>query len=64
MEKCDWDEELASAMLLGKVIAEMLDSQTKEYIQDKISNDEDNKRWLAEEMNNEDWLNYLLSGLE
>lgn len=65
MEECDWDEELASAMLLGKVIAEMLDGQTKEYIQDKVSNDENNKRWLAEEMDShENWLNYLLSGLE
>lgn len=61
MEACDWGEDLASAMLLGKVIVDMLGDQAKKYIQDNISNDEDNKRWLAEEMNvNEDWLNYLL----
>jgi predicted nucleotidyltransferase len=65
MEKCDWDEDLASAMLLGKDIAEMLNDQTREYIQANISNDEDSKRLLAEEMNNkEDWINYLLSSLE
>lgn len=65
MEKCDWDEDLASAMLLGSVIAAMLDDQAKEYIQDHLSHDENNKRWLIEEMDsNENWLNYLLSGLE
>jgi predicted nucleotidyltransferase len=65
MEKCDWDEDLASAMLLGKVIAEMLNDQTREYIQGNFSNDEDNKRWLVEEMNNkEDWVDYLLSRFE
>lgn len=64
MEKCGWDEDLASAKLLGNVIAEMLDEQTNKYIQDNISNNEDNKRWLVEEMNNkENWLNFLLSGL-
>jgi predicted nucleotidyltransferase len=66
MEKCDWDIDAASALLLGQEVALMITDQTLSYLVENFVKNEINKRSFSDEMNagnSEVWLVNLLSKL-
>jgi len=66
MERCDWDEDMASAELLGIEIADVSAEPTRQYIIKHLVENQPNRAAFARDMNpihGTQWLDRLTDPL-